>query len=134
MNIKIAKQRYNEQKYRAKSRGIDFPITFAEWCEIWQQSGNWEQRGRRKGQCVMSRINDQGPYHKNNVTIQLHETNAKDGQIGKKLSPAHIQIIKKHMVGNTHGSKKRSAATCENIRMVKLKYWKNKKQEEAVNG
>jgi hypothetical protein len=66
---------------------------------------------------------------KNNVTIQLHETNAKDGQIGKKLSPAHIQIIKKHMVGNTHGSKKRSAATCENIRMVKLKYWKNKKQE-----
>lgn len=134
MNLQIAKQRYNEQKYRAKSRGINFPITFTEWCEVWQHSGKWEQRGCRKGQYVMSRINDEGPYHKTNVVIQLHESNARDGQVGKKLSTNHIQSIKNTMRGNTHGSKKRSPETCERIRLAKIKYWQNKTQKEIING
>ena len=132
--IKIAKQRYNEQKYRATSRGIDFQLTFDDWWNIWQQSGKWEQRGCRKGQYVMSRIGDTGAYSFNNVFIQLHEMNAKDGQSGKKLSTTHIQSIKQTMVGNKHGSKKRSPETCENIRLAKIKYWADKKIKESVNG
>ena len=84
MDMKIAKQRYNEQKYRAKSRGIEWQLTFMEWCFIWQQSGKWDQRGCRKGQYVMSRIGDQGPYAVWNVFIQLHEENAKEGLVDKK--------------------------------------------------
>ena len=131
-NITIAKQRYNEQKYRATNRGIQFILTFEQWFDIWQQSGKWEQRGCRKGMYVMSRIGDIGAYEKNNVFIQLHQSNAKDGQLGKKLSSDHIGIIKSTMIGNTHGSKKRSAETCENMRQAKLKYWENKRKEKEI--
>jgi hypothetical protein len=134
MDMKIAKQRYNEQKYRAKSREIEFPITFEEWCNVWKLSGKWEQRGCRKGQYVMSRKNDIGSYAVDNISIQLHESNAKDGQVGKTLSPDHIQIIKKKMLGNKHGNKKRSQETCEKVRQAKLRYWAERKNKELANG
>lgn len=135
IDIKIAKQRYNEQKYRAHSRGINFNLTLQQWIDIWDQSGKWEQRGCKIGQYVMSRINDSGNYEIGNVFIQLHESNAKDGQLGKKLSSTHIQSIKKTMLGNKHGSVKRSPETCENMRQARLKYWANKKlQKELANG
>jgi hypothetical protein len=134
-DLSIAKQKYNEQKYRAKSRGIEFILTFEEWWDIWQQSGKWEQRGCKKGCYVMSRIGDTGSYSINNVFIQLHDLNAKDGQLGKTLSSSHIQSIRKTMLGNKHGSKKRSPEVCENMRQARLRYWENKrKQKELANG
>ena len=131
---KIAKQRYNEQKYRATSRGIQFNLTFEQWYDIWDQSGKWEQRGCKKDNYVMSRIGDMGAYTIGNVFIQLHQANAKDGQLGKKLSITHIQSIKQTMLGNKHGSKKRSPETCERIRQAKIKSWAEKKQKELANG
>lgn len=69
------KNKYSCQKSKAKHRGIDFELTFEEWWNIWQQSGKWEQRGCRKGQYVMSRNNDTGPYAVGNVFIQLAQDN-----------------------------------------------------------
>lgn len=133
--LKIAKQRYNEQKWRATSRKIPFELTFEQWWGLWQQSGKWDQRGCKKGHYVMSRIGDTGAYSIDNVFIQLHQNNAKDGQLGKTLSPEHIQSIKKTMIGNKHGSKKRSAETCERIRQGRLKYVAQKKlTQEIING
>ena len=74
-NMNTIKHKYNCQKGKAKHRGIDFNLTFDEWWEIWQQSGKWEQRGFRKGQYVMSRKNDIGPYAIGNVFIQPAEDN-----------------------------------------------------------
>jgi hypothetical protein len=129
---KIAKQRYNEQKYRATNRGIQFDLTFQQWYDIWNQSGKWEQRGCKKDHYVMSRIGDIGSYSLGNVFIQLHQLNAKDGQLGKQLSSTHIQTIKQTMLGNKNGSFKRSPETCERMRQAKIKYWANKKLEKEL--
>lgn len=134
IDVSIAKQRYNEQKYRAHSRGIAFHLTLDQWIDIWEKSGKWDLRGCKKGHYVMSRINDSGAYEYGNVFIQLHQSNAKDGQLGKKLSSNHIQSIKNTMLGNKHGSKKRSPETCENMRQARIKYWQKRKQQELANG
>ena len=77
------RHKYACHKSKAKSRGIEFNLTFEEWWDIWQQSGKWEQRGCRKGQYVMSRKNDVGPYAIGNVFIQLQEDNRREAMLGK---------------------------------------------------
>ncbi len=61
---------YDRQRWNALRRGIAFELTFAQWLEIWEQSGQLENRGRRSGQYVMSRNGDQGPYAVGNVSIK----------------------------------------------------------------
>ena len=56
------RKKYDDQKAKAKCRGIEFTLTFEEWWDIWQQSGKWAERGIRKGQYVMSRNADIGGY------------------------------------------------------------------------
>lgn len=60
---------YLTQKSHAKSRGIPFLLTFDEWWDIWKTSGKWEHRGKCRGQYVMARNGDTGPYAKDNVRI-----------------------------------------------------------------
>lgn len=83
----IKKQQYNYQKGNANKRGIQFLLTFDEWCEIWDSSGYYPLRGPRKGQYCMSRRGDLGPYIVGNVFIQLSSQNTIDAQKGKKDIP-----------------------------------------------
>jgi hypothetical protein len=62
-------------KQRAIRSGIGFDMTFEEWSNIWVDSGHWEERGVRKGQYVMARTKDQGPYKVGNVRICTVEEN-----------------------------------------------------------
>lgn len=83
--------KYSMQKCIARKRGIDFNFTFEDWLSFWQASGHWEQRGRNKGQYVMSRYGDVGPYELGNVFIQLNADNSRDAckgvyRPGKTLS------------------------------------------------
>ena len=80
--MKQAKTKYIVQKAGAKRRGVPFLLTFEEWWDIWQQSGKWEQRGRYRGQYVMSRYADKGSYEVGNVFIQTVEHNVREAQIG----------------------------------------------------
>jgi hypothetical protein len=74
---------YSKQKSNAKSRSINFTLTFEEWWDIWQQSGKWEERGKKKGQYVMSRKGDTGPYAIGNVFIQTCNQNCREANKGK---------------------------------------------------
>ena len=65
-----------------------FELTFEDWYDLWQKSGHWEERGRGKGQYVMSRVGDKGPYKIGNVFIQTNAQNIKDAWLGKKRGPA----------------------------------------------
>ena len=76
--MKTDKEKYWNQKAQARLRGIDFTLTFEQWWDIWQQSGKWEQRGRKKDQYVMSRIGDNGGYTFGNVFIQSNADNNRD--------------------------------------------------------
>lgn len=79
----IAEKRYLEQRAQARMRKLPFTLTLQQWWEVWQSSGKWEQRGRRKDQYCMSRINDCGGYELGNVFIQSHADNVKDAQKGR---------------------------------------------------
>jgi hypothetical protein len=98
----IEQKKYADQKSKAKIRGIEFKLTFEEWWDIWQKSGKWDQRGIRKGQYVMSRYKDHGPYEVGNVHIQTVGDNNKEAyqyhrtppMLGKKHSQEAIEKMK----------------------------------------
>ena len=70
---------YRQQRHNTNHRGIAWEITFPEWWAVWEDSGKWDRRGRGIGQYVMGRINDLGPYSKDNVRIISHSQNIVDG-------------------------------------------------------
>jgi hypothetical protein len=81
---KIVKRQYGTQysdhKKRAKLRGIPFRLTYEQWLKIWEDSGHLHERGTRRGQYVMARNGDKGPYAIGNVRIvtaieNIHEAN-----------------------------------------------------------
>lgn len=57
--------KYNAQKQHAKRRGIEWHFTVDSWIEWWGE--DIAKRGSRSGQLCMSRYNDSGPYHPDNV-------------------------------------------------------------------
>jgi hypothetical protein len=63
------RQKFRRQVISARSRGIEWRMTFAEWWTIWTASGKWEQRGRGSQGYVMARRGCTGPYKVGNVTI-----------------------------------------------------------------
>jgi hypothetical protein len=71
----LRKRAYNQHKGNAKLRGIPFLLTFDEWWSIWSGSGHWEQRGAHRGEYVMARHGDIGPYAVGNVRICLAREN-----------------------------------------------------------
>lgn len=71
-----ATRSFASQRNTAKQRGIKWSLSLAQWWDLWQTSGKWEQRGRGKGKYLMSRIKDVGGYEVGNVHIQLVEQNS----------------------------------------------------------
>lgn len=68
--------KYLASQYAAKRRNVPFMLTFAEWWQIWHDSGHWEERGTANGCYVMCRNADQGPYAVGNVRIDTVRGNA----------------------------------------------------------
>jgi hypothetical protein len=74
---------YRIQKSNAKTRRIEFRLTFDEWEQIWIASGKWDQRGRGADKYCMCRVGDQGCYEVGNVFIGLGRINVREGNLGK---------------------------------------------------
>jgi hypothetical protein len=75
---------YLMQRRQAGLRGVPWEFTFEEWVRVWEESGKWSQRGSKKGQFVMARHGDVGPYNTGNVSIVTAETNNIDGASRRK--------------------------------------------------
>ena len=71
--------KFNEQRSAARKRGVEWVMSFDEWWSIWQSSGQWANRGCRRGQYVMARRGDVGAYEFGNVEIVRHEANVAEG-------------------------------------------------------
>jgi hypothetical protein len=69
---------FSQQRRDAKKRSIPFEFEFSDWLMFWVRSGHLAQRGARKGQYVMARYQDKGPYTRFNTQIILCEQNHKD--------------------------------------------------------
>lgn len=66
----------------AKGKGVGFDFTFEEWCEWWidHLGPDWlGKRGKSRGQYVMARFEDKGPYASWNVECIKHEQNIRNG-------------------------------------------------------
>lgn len=75
----LAIQRFLEQRSRAHQRKIGWELTFADWWEIWSESGAWARRGRENADsAVMARNFDAGPYSVGNVSIISLSKNLSD--------------------------------------------------------
>jgi predicted transcriptional regulator len=60
---------WHSQRRNSINRGIEWNLKLWEWWRIWQESGKWAQRGKRKGEYVMCRFGDVGAYEVGNVYI-----------------------------------------------------------------
>lgn len=72
---------YDNAKRCAKERNIDWQFTYDSWIEWW--GADIVNRGPRKGQLVMARYNDAGPYHPDNVRKATTGENVKEAHTGK---------------------------------------------------
>lgn len=92
MNMDLRKA-FSMQKIKAKHRGIEFLMTFEEWYKIWLDSGHISERGNKKGQYVMARFGDQGPYAVGNVRIVPVAINQNEAHIGRIVSEDTRSLI-----------------------------------------
>lgn len=118
------RSKFRSHRYNAKIRGIPFLFSFEEWLAIWQNSGHLHQRGCKRGQYVMARFGDKGPYAIGNVKIVLSNTNNSEAKVGNKYG-----VKNKGMSGKKH--KPESIAKMRgNTNAVGNKYWLGKKRPE----
>ena len=93
------KEAYGKQMASAKKRGIEFELTLSEWVDWWEKQlgKDWfEKRGCRKGQYVMARPGDTGPYRLGNIECVLAEENHRNYNHARKPSSGwcHPQLPK----------------------------------------
>jgi hypothetical protein len=132
-------QKYNQHRNSANSRGIPFILSFKQWMGIWERSGVSHKRGRKKGQFVMARLDDEGPYAVGNVEIILNEENSIGGNVGRevvwsaktkaKISASlkgvkHSEQRKRNIALGHTGLKQKQSTIEKRIRKVK-KTWNN---------
>jgi len=77
--------KYIAHRKNARIRGIGWNFTFDEWMQVWLDSGVFHLRGSKRGQYVMARIGDTGPYSKENVTICLTSENISSAYSNKHI-------------------------------------------------
>jgi hypothetical protein len=93
----------------ARQRGVEFQLTFEEWCHIWLSSGHFHERGRGSHQYVMARFGDRGPYAVGNVRITTAHENNKE-RILSPESRALVGSYHKNKVVSVETRRKMSAA------------------------
>jgi hypothetical protein len=79
--------KFRRQRANARRRFIEWHFTFEEWMEMWQESGQWENRGNKPGQYYMCRKGDVGPYSAANVEIKTISENAKESWAVRRKQP-----------------------------------------------
>jgi hypothetical protein len=88
MHIKQALVAYRNQKSGAKRRGIEFCLSFKEWCDWWGEDIG--QRGNGPDQLQMQRLADSGPYALGNIRKGCPRDNMKTAGHMKRLRAAKM--------------------------------------------
>ena len=71
---------------------IEFRLTFEEWLDIWVKSGHLHERGRKKGQYNLCRIDDIGHYEVGNVYVASNAHNLRE-----MMSHRPPQVVKEEV-------------------------------------
>lgn len=87
--------RYDAQKANARTRGIKFDLTYKQWWDWWQETGHYHERGPFRGQYVMGRYGDTGPYELGNIYCCTNTENAQFGRRkARKLTDENLAFIR----------------------------------------
>jgi hypothetical protein len=70
------KAKYNKHRNHAKSRGIEFNLTFKQWWALWKEY--FAARSKEATNLVMCRERDLGAYELGNVRIDTASNNSKE--------------------------------------------------------
>lgn len=95
---------FRGHRNQAKRRGIEFQLSFAQWLRIWEKSGHLVERGCKRGQYVMARKGDRGPYAVGNIKIILHTENSREWE----RTPAYRERKRLESTGRRHTQKARA--------------------------
>jgi len=79
-------QKFVAQRHGAKTRGVEWLMTFDQWWNVWEESGKWKYRGQ--GGYCMARKGDFGPYSPDNVYICTIAQNMHDAHARRQGRPA----------------------------------------------
>lgn len=83
--LKDAKRKYYLHTAHCKNKTdkngmpVEMRLSFDQWLDIWLTSGHWHERGRKREQYCMSRLNDIGHYETGNVQIITGAENTRGG-------------------------------------------------------
>lgn len=94
MDRSDARRKYAAQKANSARRGIDWEFTFDEWCAIWEP--RWAERGPHKGQLVMCRTHDRGPYRADNVRLDTPKSNAAEAGLMQRCGRTYMHLPNPH--------------------------------------
>jgi NUMOD3 motif len=78
------KRKFYSQKWHSQRRGIEWQFTLDEWINWW--GDDIYLRGNKKGQLVMARFGDTGPYHLDNVKKITCSDNTSEAHTAKRVS------------------------------------------------
>lgn len=74
-----------QQRNQAQWREEGWTISFEDWKQIWDQSGQWHNRGRERGCYCMTRKDVYEPWTPENVHVITREEHAlQQGQLVKQ--------------------------------------------------
>jgi hypothetical protein len=71
------RREFLQQRANARNRGIDWCLSFEQWRDWWLATGHVDERGRLRGQWVMARPFDSGPYEIGNLLCLRAEDNVR---------------------------------------------------------
>jgi len=108
---------FSTQKNHARSRLIEFNITFEEWIQWWKDNigDDWiYKRGRGAGKFHMARKNDEGPYELSNIICLTHEQNGHYKAISGKASSGEkhatrVKLLKSEVIEIFNSSESHAA-------------------------
>ncbi len=114
--IKGPRYIFNRQRTKAKSRKIEWQLTFEEWWSVWKL--HWENRTLNNLQ--LCREGDNGPYSIDNVYIKTKEENMLEQKQNRKynwtkLTPSSKDILREEIKEANSPAEFRSLALKYNV-------------------
>jgi hypothetical protein len=120
----------NRARFDKDGQRIYMLMSFEEYKKIWNDSGKWSQRGRKKDEYVLSRKNDIGHYEYDNVFIQTTSDNLKDRMTYYKCSDETKIKMSSSQIGKRSGMN-HSIQTKIQMSLSRKKYLQSTKETQT---
>lgn len=128
---KLDRQKFNNQRTHARIRNIEWNLSFDEWYDWWQETKKYHLRGCQKGQYVMARYDDTGPYSLDNIfCCSVEQNNSDRHKFNNYVSNTGKRNAKKIMTPDGEFESKIAAANYYGLNSAAISYRLKTKPKE----